>query len=122
MRSHRRDDFLDRHPHASSPRMGRLILSAPGTTQSPEIDALGPDSYGSGWIVTVYDNESNTIEQVIQILMIATHCDLREAEIETWEVHHLGRSVVHHGGEDDCVNVASIIATIGIQVQVSEEL
>ncbi len=101
--------------------MGRLNLSAPGIVELPDIETDGPGSWDSGWIVTVFDNDHNTIDQVIQILMIATECDLREAEIETWEIHHLGRSVVHHGAEEDCFGVAAIIGSIGIQVEVSEE-
>lgn len=97
--------------------MGRLNLTSPGILDAPQTDEAGPSS-GGGWIVTVFDNDSNTIDEVIMILMVATHCDIREAEIETWEIHHLGRSVVHHGGEEDCHNVAQVIATIGIQVEV----
>ena len=53
--------------------------------------------------------------------MQATACTLEEAEIETWEVDHLGKSVVHHGGQEECQRVAGIIRTIGIRVEVVEE-
>jgi ATP-dependent Clp protease adaptor protein ClpS len=74
----------------------------------------------SGWIVIVYDNPVNTFEQVIGILQKATGCSLEEAEMETWEVHHVGRSVVHHGDQAECERAASVIATIGIQVKVEQ--
>lgn len=99
--------------------MGRLTASAPGIVELPEIESPG-HGHG-GWIVTVFDNDHNTIEEVTHILMIATQCDRREAEIETWEVHHLGRSVVHWGEEEACRGAAAIIATIGIRVEVSTE-
>lgn len=99
--------------------MGRLNSSAPGTLLEPEILESGP---GVGrWIVTVYDNDENTYEEVLEILMRATGCDLDEAWTETWEIDNLGRSVVHHGNEDECRAVAEIISTIGIRVEVSEE-
>ncbi|CAN5578529.1 hypothetical protein BH11ARM1_BH11ARM1_01810 [soil metagenome] len=84
-----------------------------------EIDSTG--SGGRGWIVTVYNNEKNTYDEVITILMVATECTFDEAYMETWEVDKLGRSVVHLGGEEECNEVASVIAEIGIRVEVSED-
>ena len=55
------------------------------------------------------------------ILMIATHCDEEEAYIETWEVDHLGKSVVHNAGKEECEDVAHIIRQIGIKVEVIAE-
>jgi hypothetical protein len=101
--------------------VGILELSAPGIIELPEVDSGDPGAGGSGWIVTVFDNDINTVEEVMMILMAATQCDIQEAEIETWEIHHLGKSVVHHGGEDDCQEIGSMIATIGIRVEVTCE-
>jgi ATP-dependent Clp protease adapter protein ClpS len=78
------------------------------------------DNQSGEWIVIVFDNPVNTFEQVIKILQKATACSLEEAEMETWEVHHLGRSVVHHGDHAECERAASIIATIGIDVKVEK--
>jgi len=101
--------------------VGILKLAAPGTIELPEIEGGGPGSGSGGWIVTVFDNDINTVEEVMMVLMAATQCDIQEAEIETWEIHHLGKSVVHHGGEEDCQDVGSLIATIGIRVEVTCE-
>lgn len=76
---------------------------------------------GAGFIVIVYDNDTNTQDQVIMILMQATSCTQEQAEIEMWEVDNLGKSVVHHGGKGECERVAGIIRTIGIRVEVVEE-
>ncbi|HRF58574.1 MAG TPA: ATP-dependent Clp protease adaptor ClpS [Fimbriimonadaceae bacterium] len=100
--------------------MERLTVPFTATTVAPEI-ADSDTSTGGGWIVTVFDNDYNTIEEVIQILMFATKCDLEEAQIETWEIHHLGRSVVHHGAAEECRTIATTIATIGIRVEISQE-
>ena len=72
------------------------------------------------WLVTVFDNPVNTWEQVIGILQKATGCPLEEAEMETWEIHHLGKSVVHHASRAECERAASIISTIGIRVSVDQ--
>lgn len=61
------------------------------------------------------------MDEVIEILILATACSFEEAEMETWEVHHLGKSVVHHGAQDECDDVADVIRQIGIRVEVCEE-
>lgn len=101
--------------------MGRLSgprAVAPGVLE--RIDE-GQTSGGGGWIVTVYDNDRNTVDQVIDVLISATGCSLEEAQMETWEIHYLGRSTVHHGGQEECEKVATTIRTIGIRVTVTEE-
>lgn len=93
-------------------------MSAPGILEREEVQ--GRSGYG-GWVVVVYDNEYNTIDEVYSILMLATGCNQEEAEIETWEVHHLGKSVVHCADQEECEGVAAVIATIGIRVECRED-
>ncbi|MCE9557400.1 MAG: ATP-dependent Clp protease adaptor ClpS [Armatimonadetes bacterium] len=69
--------------------------------------------------MTVYNNDTNTYEEVIAILMIATGCDFEEAHMEAWEIDHLGASTVHIEGKPECEVVAAIIGQIGIRVEVS---
>jgi hypothetical protein len=96
-------------------------MSAPGIIPLPEIDDGQTRGYGDAWLVTVFNNEYNTWDEVVDILLIATGCTIEEAEIETWEIDRLGKSVVHHGAEQDCRDAAEIIATIGIRVEVTQE-
>lgn len=107
--------------------MGRLI-EAPSAmvsnagVETPELEQLQLDCTSRGeWIVTVFDNDFNTYAEVMTVLMIATQCSPEEAHIETWEVDHLGKSVVHQAHEDECHQVAATIATIGIRVEVSTD-
>lgn len=93
----------------------------PATIERPEIQELGPGAGGDSWIVTVFDNAKNTWQEVIAILIAATGCTFDEAYMETWEIDHLGKSVVHHGEEDECARVAKTIAEIGIRVEISSE-
>jgi ATP-dependent Clp protease adapter protein ClpS len=101
--------------------MVRLTNSLPTIIQKPEIQEDGPGTGRPGWIVTVYDNDYNTVDEVVRVLIRATACSLEEAKMETWEVHHLGKSVVHHGEADECGDVAAVIAQIGIRVEVTSE-
>jgi hypothetical protein len=95
--------------------------AGPGVLERPELDDLPTPTDYKGWIVTVFDNDYNTYEQVMAILMLATGCCSDEAYIETWEIDHFGKCVVHHACERVCRKAAEIIGTIGIRVEVTEE-
>lgn len=97
------------------------VITPDTRTRPGDAEELRETGGGDGFIVIVYDNDYNTEEQVIHILQVATSCPLDEAEMETWEVHHLGKSVVHHGGKEECERAAGVIRTIGIRVEVMEE-
>lgn len=88
----------------------------------PELEEHALPASGEKWIVTVYDNDFNTEEEVMTVLMLATGCSAEEAYIETWEVHHLGQSVVHRADEDECRSVAEVVAVIGIRVEATPDL
>ncbi|MCW3052366.1 MAG: Clp protease adaptor protein [Chthonomonadales bacterium] len=97
------------------------VRSAVGLPGQQEDIADNYTANGSGFLVIVYDNDKNTWDQVVTILQKATGCTLEEAEIETWEVDNLGKSVVHHGSQEECERAAGIIRTIGIRVEVVED-
>lgn len=92
-----------------------------GIVELPELRELGPGAGGAGWMVTVFNNDVNTYDEVIFILMRATGCTAEEAYIEAWEVDHYGKCIVHRAGEEECRAAADIIASIGIEVEVSRE-
>ncbi len=98
--------------------MNRPIFS---TVETPERLLNDLETSYDSWIVTVFNNEHNTYEEVIAVLMLATSCSLEEAHIETWEIDHLGKSVVHCAVQQECHDVARVIARIGIRVEVSSE-
>ena len=85
----------------------------------PRLDDPGTGGDGN-WMVIVFNNDTNTFEEVVDILQKATSCTAAEAEMETWEVHHLGRSIVHHAERPECERVATVIRSIGIRVEVEE--
>jgi len=88
----------------------------------PDRDELDDNRGNSeGWIVIAYNNDFNTWDEVVHILCRATSCTPEEANIETWEVDNLGKSVVHHGSQEECQRAANTIRTIGMRVEVMEE-
>ncbi len=99
------------------PRQG----SGAGTIDAPRIDSTEGFTQSDGWLVTVFNNEVNTYDEVMVVLMVATRCSADEAYLETWEVDHLGASVVHHAAEAECRRVAAIIGTIGIRAVVDRQ-
>ena len=90
-----------------------------GISLEPEITDSNTGN-GDIWMVTVYDNPYNTFDEVIEILIRATKCSHTEAEMETWEIHNLGKSIVHSGSNEVCQTVADIISSIGVDTEVSQ--
>jgi ATP-dependent Clp protease adaptor protein ClpS len=86
----------------------------------PELSSDPPQHRPGDFIVIVFNDEEHTFDQVIDILQKATGCSREEAEMETWEIDHLGRSIVHHGDHAECERAAAIIQSIGIKVAVEQ--
>lgn len=108
--------------------LGALTVSHSAVVESPIWDNHSPvaepdlipsqkETTGGGWVVTVFNNETNDYLEVVAILMLATNCDAEEAYIETWEIDHYGQCPVHRGSQIECEKAAEIIATIGIHVE-----
>ena len=98
-----------------------MSLTSSGGTAAPEREQVALPSIGETWIVTVYNNNQNTYEEVIVVLMLATNCTSEEAYIEAWEIDHFGLCVVHRADESECKGAAEVIAAIGIKVEASPE-
>ncbi|MBS1704676.1 MAG: ATP-dependent Clp protease adaptor ClpS [Armatimonadetes bacterium] len=73
------------------------------------------------WMVVIHNNDYNSIDQVVSILMKATACTLEEAAIETWEAHHYGKANVHFSSKDECESAARVINSIGVVTDVCPE-
>ncbi len=87
---------------------------------------LEPKTSGAGqtngrWKVVIYNNDSNSMDEVVYILVKATHCDLEEAAIETWEAHTYGQANVHFDTRETCEGAAAIISSIGVRTEVTKE-
>lgn len=67
-----------------------------GTTLQPQ--ELVPD-VGARWMTVIFNNDYTPLEDVISQLMLVTHCNSEEAEIEAIEAHLLGKAPVFFGSE-----------------------
>lgn len=72
-------------------------------------------------MVVIFNNDTNSMDEVVSVLMIATGCDLEEATIEMWEAHTFGKAGVHFAAKDECEYVAGIIGSVGIKTEVTQE-
>lgn len=111
-----------RFDHVRAQGLSNCVITASGAgvIEAPILEEQELELEHAGWIVTVFDNDHNTYEQVMAILMIATGCTAEEAYMEAWEIDHLGKSVVHYACEQECREAAEVISKIGIRVTVSE--
>ena len=72
-------------------------------------------------MVIIHNNEINTLDEVIEVLMRATGCSLQEAAIETWEADTFGKTSVHFSRRSECEIVAIMISSIGVKTEVCRE-
>ena len=80
------------------------------------------DGAGFGrWMVVIFNNDTNSMDEVVEILVRATGCDLEEAAIEAWEAHTYGKAPVHFAAKAECDEAAAIIGTIGVKTEVAKE-
>ncbi|MBC8063383.1 MAG: ATP-dependent Clp protease adaptor ClpS [Chlorobia bacterium] len=89
------------------------------TIQLPEI--LNPGTQSGGWMVLMYNNDHTMMDEVIEILMRATGCDMQEAYIEMWEAHTFGKASVHFSSKEECDDAAATISSVGIKTEVTLE-
>ena len=88
------------------------------TKQTPEI----LDTNVSGrWMTLIYNNDHTPMDLVVLTIMVATECDAKEAEIETWEAHTYGKAPIHFANEVECHRVASVLKSIGVKTEVCLE-
>jgi ATP-dependent Clp protease adaptor protein ClpS len=92
----------------------------PGIKTEPE-EIQQDSAYGGRYAAIIFNNEANSFDEVISIIMHATSCGIEEAQIETWEAHTYGEAAVHFAAESECVRVAHTIASIGVRTEVRKE-
>jgi ATP-dependent Clp protease adapter protein ClpS len=89
------------------------------TVLLPEL--FNQETKSGGWMVLIFNDDHTPMEDVIEILMRATGCDMQEAYIEMWEAHTFGKASVHFAGKSECDEAASVISSIGVQTEVTLE-
>lgn len=95
-------------------------MTAIGIPELLERSAQQSQSAGRHRVV-IHNNETNSVNEVVSILMAATGCDAEEAVIETWEAHTFGQANVHFADVKECEDVALVISSIGVRTEVLPE-
>ena len=91
-------------------------------SQTLSVPEIADGSTGRGrWMTTIFNNEANSMDQVVRVLMRATGCDEEEAEIEMWEAHTYGKAPVHFASRTECEKAAEVIGSIGVRTEVTPE-
>jgi ATP-dependent Clp protease adaptor protein ClpS len=86
------------------------------------LEPKGAEGSNQGsWMVVIFNNDTNSVEEVVDVLRKATGCSQEEAEIETWEAHTFGKASVHFGNQAVCSEAAEVIGSIGVKVSVEPE-
>ncbi len=88
---------------------------------SPKPGAIDGTRSLRRYMVVIYNNETNSFNDVVSALVLATGCELQEALIETWEAHTFGKASVHFAPEEECQEAAAVIARIGVRTEVRPE-
>ncbi len=73
-------------------------------------------NYDNWYWITVYDNDENTFEEVIQVIQKATRCSHEVAEHVAWEIHNKGESKVMVAPFSVACKACDLIGKIGIKV------
>jgi ATP-dependent Clp protease adaptor protein ClpS len=77
--------------------------------------------YEGRYAAIIFNNDANSFDEVIDVIMLTTSCPFEEAQIETWEAHTYGQAPVHFASEAECMRVASTISSIGVRTEVRKE-
>jgi ATP-dependent Clp protease adapter protein ClpS len=96
----------------TSRRLPHIIVSG----RSDEDDSADTEAL---YEVRIIDNDHNTYQEVMQITILALGLQQEQAFAVAWEVDHLGSCVVAHAPEEEAEEMAGLIRTIGIEVQVN---
>jgi len=73
------------------------------------------------WMVVIRNNDTNSQQEVIAVLIAATGCPVEEAATEVWEAEIYGKASVHYSSKEDCAAAAMIIQSIGVVTDVVPE-
>ncbi|MGO9568395.1 MAG: ATP-dependent Clp protease adaptor ClpS [Desulfomonilaceae bacterium] len=94
----------------------RRLPHVSGSGKSDEHDSQDAEAL---YEVRIIDNDHNTYQEVMQITMVALGVQQEQAFAIAWDVDHLGSCVVAHAPKAEAEDMASLIRTIGIEVQVN---
>lgn len=75
---------------------------------------------GTDYEVVVWNNNTNTFEEVAGVLIMAIKCSPPRALELTMQIDRYGSATVFTGAKPTCETIAKIISIIGIKVTIEE--
>lgn len=98
----------------------RRLQSDPGesTVTLPRTEKESATEREPLYDVIIVDNDENTYEQVIRVVMEALGCSQAHAYAVAWEVDHTGAAVCATVEHVEAQRIAGVIRKIGIEVRV----
>ncbi|MBI2384886.1 MAG: ATP-dependent Clp protease adaptor ClpS [Elusimicrobia bacterium] len=96
------------------------VATRKGSAQVRKVEDPADAERDHGWNVVLFNCDCHTFDQVEGILLKAVRCSLSQARAFSWEVHSKGSAVVYQGALERCEAVADVIASIGLQVKLSQ--
>jgi len=70
------------------------------------------------WVVILYNDEIHSFDEVIEQLVKATHCSVKQAEKHAWTVHTEGKDVVYKGTFEECFQVQGVLREIQLVTEI----
>jgi ATP-dependent Clp protease adapter protein ClpS len=83
--------------------------------QIEELERKGEEAGPS--VVILYNCDCHSFDEVILQLQKATGCALEKAGRIAVEAHFEGRAIAYTGSADECERAASVLRSIGLQVE-----
>lgn len=90
-------------------------------TAPQNLPVIEPKLARDRWGLIIFNNDYNSLDEVIFGLIAATQCDVQEATIETWEAHTYGKAWVHFGSREECKRASIVMEAIGVKTEVRKE-
>ena len=120
------EGFMDKADYESVVEDMRLASGLPWAI--PVCLAVDEAPNGDRVALATEDGRTLAVLDVANVYLSAPEAEAQhvfrttdEAYMETWEIDHLGKSVVHRASEAECQRAAEIIATIGIRVEATPD-
>lgn len=75
---------------------------------------------GKPYNVILFDDQSHSMDEVLQQVNRATGCGVPQAFQIMMEAHSTGRAIAFSGGKERCEHVESILAEIGLGTKIEQ--
>lgn len=105
------------------------VASPAGTPERAEPAPAAPDvevmeeeeteeRLNDPWVVILYNDEIHSFDEVIEQLVKATHCSVKQAEKHAWTVHTKGKDVVYKSTFEECFQVQGVLREIQLVTEI----